>query len=160
VTMTAVRSIRVLSSTPRHLVVGLFASAAVLAAACHRQATPAPTPAPARPPVAARPNPTITSALGLIRAIHDRYASTWYKTITFTQKTTVSRTAKDTIVQTWYEAGQIPGRLRIDTDLSGKSGVLYAHDSTYSFSSGKLVHADAGLNDLLVLGFDIYTESV
>ncbi|HEX3868203.1 MAG TPA: hypothetical protein VHV78_15675, partial [Gemmatimonadaceae bacterium] len=94
----------------------------------------------------------------MLRAIHDRYAPTWYHTLTFVQKTTVTRTAADTLIQTWYEAGEIPGKLRIDTDLRNRGGVLYARDSTYSFSNGKLVRADSGYNELLVLGFDIYAQ--
>ena len=91
--------------------------------------------------------------------MHDRYASDWYRTISFIQKTTVTTPSGGELVQTWYEAGELPGRLRIDTDLASKSGVLYAGDSTYRFSSGKIVSADTGHNELLILGFDVYRQS-
>jgi hypothetical protein len=61
-------------------------------------------------------------------------------------------------VQTWYEAASLPGRLRIDTDLASKSGQLFAHDSIFSIANGRLVRGDAGLNELLMLGFDVYTQ--
>ncbi len=92
--------------------------------------------------------------------MHDRYAPTWYHTLTFVQKTTVTRAGAEPLVQTWYEAGEMPGKLRIDTDLAGKGGALYAHDSTFSFSGGKLVRADTCYNELLVLGFDVYSQPV
>src|SRR5205085_2786322 len=88
----------------------------------------------------------------------ERYADTWYRNLTFVQKTTVTLTSGGQVVQTWYEAGQMPGRLRIDTDLPSKGGVLYAGDSTYRFTNGKLVSADTGTNELLVLGFDLYAQ--
>ena len=89
--------------------------------------------------------------------MHDRYAGSWYRTVTFVQTTTLSRSGAP-IVQTWYEAADLPGRLRIDTNLDTKSGAMYAHDSVYSFTDGKLVRADSGFNELLVLGFDVYTQ--
>ena len=141
---------------PRLLGVGLV----VYAAACHRQRpAPAPTPAPVQPP-APPAVVTVNSGPELIRAMHDRYATKWYRTLTFTQKTTVALPSGGQIVQTWYEAAALPGALRIDTDLSSKGGVLYAHDSSYTFSAGKLVSSDARINDLLVLGFDVYTQPV
>jgi hypothetical protein len=150
--------LRSLFSTPRLFVVGL-----IVFAACHRQPTqtaPPPAPTPAPKPVPAPPTEvTVSSAPALIQTMHDRYASTWYRTVTFTQKTTLGLASGGELVQTWYEAGQLPGRLRIDTDRASKGGVLYVRDSTFSFTNGKLVKADTGLNELLVLGFDVYVQS-
>jgi hypothetical protein len=152
-TMTLRRFLRTLA-TPRLLVVGLF-----VFAGCHRktpatQPAPAPAPAPQRETAAA-----ITSAPSLIRAMHERYPS-WYRTLSFTQKTTINPPAGGEITQTWYEFARLPGRLRIDTDVSTKSGTLFANDSVYSFASGKQTHASADLNELLLLGFDVYTQPV
>ena len=90
--------------------------------------------------------------------MHGRYAPVWYRSLTFVQKTTVSLSSGGQVVQTWYEAGQIPGRLRIDTDLRSKGGILYVNDSTYTFAGGKLVSAETGVNELYVLGFDVYVQ--
>jgi hypothetical protein len=79
--------------------------------------------------------------------------------LTFKQKTTLGLPSGGEIVQTWYESARFPGHLRIDTDLRSKGGTLYARDSIYTFSGGKLVRADSGLNELLVLGFDVYAQS-
>ncbi len=146
-------------TTPRRFVAGLFV---LIAAACHRQAA---TPAPARPaaravtePERPRARAEIASGPALIAAMHDRYSGSWYRTLTFVQTTTLTRGGGGPLVQTWYEAATLPGRLRIDTNLDTKSGAMYARDSVYSFADGKLVRADSGFNDLLVLGFDVYTQ--
>lgn len=142
------------STTPRRLVVGLF----VLFTACHKQApAPAPSPAPSRTRAPAPTREAIDNGNALLRAMRERYPN-WYRTLTFVQRTTITPPSGGELVQTWYEAGELPGRLRIDTDLSTKSGTLFARDSIYSFSAGKLVRADSGLNALLVLGFDVYRQ--
>ncbi len=125
-------------------------------AACHRRAPVATPPAPATPPP--RPAPAINSGEAVVRAMHDRYAGKWYRTLTFTQKTTVALQSGNEIVQTWYEAGMLPGRLRIDFDLKSKTGSLFVRDSVYNFTNGKLASADTGTNPLLLLGFDVYAQ--
>jgi hypothetical protein len=155
--MMLMKTIRVLiTTTPRRLVVGLF----IFAAACHRQA-PAPAPAPARPAPQRAPVPAagIRSGATLLQAMHDRYPA-WYRTLTFMQHTTLATPSGGEIVQTWYDAAELPGRLRIDTDIAARAGTLYARDSIYAFNNGRLVRADTGLNELLVLGFDVYTQPV
>lgn len=145
-------------SAPRLVVVGLLA----LGTACqHKKAETQPEPAPPAPrtaPVASKA--VVADARTLLQAMHDRYAASWYHTLTFTQKTTLGLPSGGEIVQTWYEAGRIPGRLRIDTDLTSKAGVLFARDSIFNFTGGKLVRADTGSNELLVLGFDVYGQPV
>jgi hypothetical protein len=156
--MRAYRRRLPLATTPRLLVVGLI----VFGIACHQQqppAVPAPRPATPRPePTPAPPtNPTaVTSGSALIGAMHDRYVGKWYRNLTFVQKTTIGLTNGDSVVQTWHEAGALPGRLRIDQDRASKSGTLFARDSVYQFNNGRLVRADTGVNELLVLGFDVY----
>src|SRR5262249_20497528 len=125
-------------STPRRLVVGLIVFGSVVA--CHRndeeEIVPAPvrapTPAPRGTPPAPKPAPAapesvaIANAPMLLRAMHERYDGKWYRTVTFVQKTTIGLPSGGTVNQTWYEAGELPGRLRIDTDVSARTGVLYA----------------------------------
>jgi hypothetical protein len=145
--------------TPRDVVAGLLVLAV---AACHRgQRAPAPTPATAPISVPQPAPPAAAPAMSgprLISAMHDRYANMWYRTLTFVQTTTLTRSGGP-MVQTWYEAADLPGRLRIDTNLPTKSGAMYARDSVYQFADGKLVRADTGYNELLILGFDVYTQS-
>jgi hypothetical protein len=116
-----------------------------------------------RPPAAAVPQARRTdptNGVDILRAMHDRYASTWYKTLTFSQTTTITLPSGGTLVQQWLEAGKLPGRLRIDTDTAGRGGVIYAGDSVYRFANGRLAGATADLNELLVLGFDVYAQPV
>jgi len=134
----------------------------VFIAACHRQQpTIAPAPAPARPPTpTSTAGGAIASGPTLIQVLHDRYAPNWFHTLTFTQKTTVRLPSGGDITQTYYETVEVPGRLRIDTDLQSKSGVLFLPDSSFRFSAGKLVGTDTSLNELLLLGFDIYAQPI
>ncbi len=162
-----------LPSAPRLLVVGLI----VLGAACHRQPAPE-SPAPVaqptpdqpqpsagsrtaetnRPPARAAAPPGVSNGITVLDSMHVRYAEQWYHTIAFTLKTTVSLASGGEVVQTWHEAGDLPGRLRIDTDVASKTGVLYARDSSYSFAGGRLIDATPRLNELLVLAFDVYVQ--
>lgn len=133
-----------------------FASLALLAlgAACAPRTVPETTPAPSTAAA-------ITSPAELIRAMHDRYAGAWYHNLTFVQASTFYR--PDGTVsrkETWYEAGQLPGALRIDfgPPVAG-NGVLYLGDSSFTFSSGRVVQRSARRNPLMLLGFDVYTQS-
>jgi hypothetical protein len=149
-----------MSTTPRLLVVGLL----ILGAACHRQ-QPHNEPSPVTPAAGANPaaNPlpvAVISGRTLVQAMHDRYASRWYRSLTYTQKTTLGLPSGGEIVQTWYVAEKLPRHQRIDSDLSSKSGTLFARDSIYSFAGGKRVSAEAGMTELLVLGGDVFSQPV
>ena len=149
--------------TPRQFVVGL----AVLGA-CHGSPPPTskPAPAPAQPAPTSRPPASapgsvaisVTNGASLARAIHDRYAANAPRNVTFVQKTTVSLSSGSQIVQTWYTAGELPGRWRVDTDQSAKNGTLYVGDSTYQFASGRLAKADTGINEILSVAFDVFSQ--
>jgi len=153
--MTQLLYRRPLLSTPRLVGVGLF----IFAAACHRQ-LPAAAPAPVTPaPKPAPPEATvISSAATAVDAMHARYAPSWFKTLTFVQKTTLYLPSGGDLVQTWYNALSLPGRWRVDTDRKSRGGVLYVGDSVFTFASGKRTSSDNRLYDLLVLAFDAYTQ--
>ena len=99
-----------------------------------------------------------TSGDEVIRAMHDRYAGKWYKTLTFQQKTT-RRTPADTMeIQTWYETAEVPGRLRIDIAPRGGTSYIYANDSVYVTNKDSVLRRLPGRNPLLILGFDVYGQ--
>ena len=99
-----------------------------------------------------------TSGDQVIRAMHDRYAGKWYKTLTFQQKTT-RRTPADTMeIQTWYETAEVPGRLRIDIAPRGGTSYIYANDSVYVTNKDSVLRRLPGRNPLLILGFDVYGQ--
>jgi hypothetical protein len=128
------------------------ASLAILAACGRSPATPAPL-----PPAPVRTTPNFVSGEGVVAAMHDRYAGKWYNTLTFKQKTSRLLATGKWDVQTWYEALKVPGRLRIDFEpVAGGNGVMYARDSQFVASNNKVVRAEPGVNDLLLLGFDVY----
>ena len=93
----------------------------------------------------------------LIGQMRERYAGKWYRTLTFVQKTTLA----DGKVETWYEAAELPGKLRIDiAPLDGKNTLLFRNDSLYRFEAGKLAESKAMVHPLMVLGFDVYAQPV
>ena len=137
----------------------LAARVAVLAlgivAGCH-SSSPAPTPAPA-PVVAAPVRTGYANGGDVVAAMHARYAGKWYRTLTFTQKTSRLQADGKWNVQTWYEAMDLPGKLRIDFDpLSAGNGVLYVHDSAFTITNGRPLRGTPSINPLLLLGFDVY----
>jgi outer membrane lipoprotein-sorting protein len=93
----------------------------------------------------------------LIAMMHDRYAGKWYRTLTFTQKTTLPEGK----VETWYEALELPGKLRIDVaPLDSMKAIIFRNDSVYQFDGGKLKDSAAFVHPLMVLGFDVYGAPV
>jgi hypothetical protein len=91
----------------------------------------------------------------LVRQMHDRYAGKWYHNLTFKQ--TTSFPGKP--AETWYEAGEIPGKLRIDiAPLDSMNAFMYVGDSSIVFQGGKRVAAQEDRNLLMTLGFDVYGQ--
>jgi hypothetical protein len=112
---------------------------------------PAPPPAPAATRIA--------SGETLLGAMRTRYAGKWYRTLTFRQATTsVPPQGGAEQKSTWYETMMLPGRLRIDRDLTRGDGTLFANDSQYVVLNNTLRRGVAGHNVLLVLGFDVYGQ--
>lgn len=94
-----------------------------------------------------------TNGEELIRAMHDRYAGKWYKTLTFRQETTM----EDGHVETWYEAARIPGSLRIDImPMDSGNAMVFRNDSLLVYRGGARAQARAFVHPLMVLGFDVY----
>jgi hypothetical protein len=89
----------------------------------------------------------------LISLMRERYVGKWYKTLTFVQKTTFG----DGRVETWYEALELPGKLRIDVaPLDSGKTLLFRQDSLYVFEQKKLKASHPFVHPLMVLGFDVY----
>jgi hypothetical protein len=103
----------------------------------------------------------IKTSEDLIRAMHDRYAKSWYKTLTFVQKTTNYDKDGTSKSEIWYEAASLPGRLRIDFEpIKDGNGILFANDTLYVFKGGKLDKSQPLVHPLMVLGFDVYAQPV
>ena len=96
----------------------------------------------------------------VLRAMHDRYAKTWYETLTFTQASTTYNPDGTTRVETWYEALSLPAKLRIDIGApSNGDGYLMVDGAVTIFKAGKESGTQPLVNMLLVLGFDVYRQA-
>jgi hypothetical protein len=95
------------------------------------------------------------SGEAVIRAMHERYASSWYRTATYVQKTTLTQGK----LETWYTAIQLPSRLRVDVgpSLTGRA-MIFRSDSLYQFGAKKLRGASYYPNAILILTQDVHVE--
>ena len=102
---------------------------------------------------------TIRNGEDLLRAMHDRYKDSWYRTVTFTQKSTTYKPDGTSIAETWYEAALLPGKLRIDIGpaTDGK-GYVFSNGNVTVIKENKVVASAKDINMLLVLGFDVYRQ--
>jgi hypothetical protein len=95
----------------------------------------------------------------VIARMYERYADSWYRTLTFTQKTTRRTAGDSTVNETWKEAMIIPGRLRIDVEnVTPPRSYIYNGDSLFLIR-GDSVTREAQRNILLIMGFDVYRQS-
>jgi len=102
----------------------------------------------------------VRSGEDVLRAMHDRYAKSWYETLTFTQKSTTYNSDGTSKADTWYEALALPGKLRIDIGSPGDGNGFLMVDGTLTiFRGGKESGTRPLVNMLLVLGFDVYRQS-
>jgi hypothetical protein len=91
----------------------------------------------------------------VVAMMRERYLGKWYRTLTFVQKTTLPNGK----VETWYEAAELPGKLRIDiAPLEGRNTLLFRNDTLYEFKNGKLTETKPLIHPLMVLGFDVYAQ--
>ena len=94
-----------------------------------------------------------TDGVDVLRAVHAKYAGKWFTTMTFVQKTTFLNGR----VQTWYEAMEVPGKLRIDiAPASAGQGMLFRNDTLYRFAAGKQAPARAMKHPMLILLHDVH----
>ena len=101
----------------------------------------------------------------VVRAMRAKYDGSWYRTLTFVQKTTTYAPDGKPTVTTWYESIRAPeggtAQLRIDTgDPKDGNGVLYTADSLRRFRGGKQVMQRAGGNTLIPLVEAAYVQPV
>jgi hypothetical protein len=96
----------------------------------------------------------------VLRVMHDRYAKTWYETLTFTQKSTTYNPDGTSKVDMWHEALSAPGKLRIDIGTPGdNNGYLLVDGTVTGIKAGEVAGSRPLVNMLLVLGFDVYRQT-
>jgi hypothetical protein len=102
-----------------------------------------------------------TTGEGVIRAMHDRYAKSWYHSLTFSQKTTLRTPADTMVVETWNEEALFPGRLRVEIMRArGPVSAMYLGDTLYVWRGDSVFVRTKSRNILLIMGFDVYTQPV
>ena len=102
----------------------------------------------------------------VLQKMRDKYNGKWFKTLTFTQKTTrPGRGGGAPTVATWYEAlwFTTPGgaKLRIDTgEPSAGNGVLYTSDSSWNVRNGVAAAPTGNGNAFIPLIENVYLQPV
>ena len=113
---------------------------------------------------ATRPSAPASVGERTLERMHAAYAGSWYKTLTFHQKTTVfSDTSAPHIQQVDEAIAELNGRtfLRIDVgSLSDGNGVLYTSDSAWVVRKGTLAAARPTGNEFLPLIEGVYVQPV
>lgn len=96
----------------------------------------------------------------VLQRMHDRYTGKWYHTLTFVQRTVVTRGDAKPDTATWYEALK-DSRLRIDigSPTSG-NGALATPDSTWGVRARKLARASGDGNPFIPLIMGVYQQPV
>ena len=96
----------------------------------------------------------------VLRAMHDRYAKSWYETLTFTQKSTTYNADGTSKAEIWHEAVKAPGKLRIDIGIpADNNGYLMVDGTLTILKAGQESGARPRQKMLLVLGFDVYRQA-
>lgn len=113
---------------------------------------------------AAQPTPPV-SGRDVLARMRAMYAGDWYKTLTFTQITTIRRPDGRDTVQTWYETlrytPQHGAQLRIDVaPLANGNGSISTWDSTWVLRADTLAAVRAGGNPFLTLIEGAYVQPV
>ena len=130
------------------------------------QSAPPPdgAPSPAAKPSTSRPpglGVTVTSSAGLVKAMHDRYAGKYLKTMSFLQNNTAYTTTGQEQKSQWYEHIEIPGKLRIAfLPAAQRSGLVQVDDRVASFDNGIRVDFRPSVNPLLLRTADVYVAPV
>jgi len=104
----------------------------------------------------------VDSGVEVLSMMYEKYEGKWFKNFTFTQETIFyGRNNEVARTQTWYEAMSLPGKLAIKFDEKDSgNGILFNNGTQHGYVDGKKIQEFPTVHDLLVLGFDVYHQSV
>ena len=124
----------------------------LITAGCAAAIQPSEEPSTKEPPA-----PAVSSSSELIRAMHDRYADNWYKSLRFVQSNTFYTQSGGEQKSRWIQTLSVPGKLRIDFEpLSSKSGLLILNNRVTTFDNGKRVDSRRAIQGILTLTSDVF----
>lgn len=104
-----------------------------------------------------------SAGAAVIRAMHDRYAGRWYENLALVQTVTYydPRSAALDSVRVWYESIRLPGAVRSDiAPLDDGNCILFLDERWIEFRADSVVSDRPGWHPVLLLGFDVYRQSV
>ncbi len=121
-------------------------------------------PSPASKPAASRSSPAavrVTTSVGLLKAMHDRYDGKYLRRMSFLQNNTAYTSTGQEQKSQWYEHLEVPGKLRIAfLPALQKSGLVQVDDRVASFDNGIRVDFRPSVNPLLLLTADVYVQPI
>jgi hypothetical protein len=101
----------------------------------------------------------LSDGAAVLRAMHDRYATNWYQTLTFRQDSITHNPDGTNKTELWYEALLLPGKLRIDIGQANSgNGTLVTDNTLTRFHNNTVTESRPFVHMLLVLGFDVYRQ--
>jgi outer membrane lipoprotein-sorting protein len=107
------------------------------------------------------PAQQIHDGQSLLTAMHHRYASSWYENVIFKENAITLNSDGTTSTEVWDEALVMPGKLRIDRGAhSAGNGFVFSDGTITRFKDGQPIGPTPFVHMLLVLGFDVYRQSV
>ena len=104
----------------------------------------------------------VDSGVEVLSMMYEKYEGKWFKNFTFTQETIFYGQNNQIVrTQTWYEAMNLPGKLAIKFDEKDSgNGILFNNGTQYGYVDGQKIQEFPTVHDLLVLGFDVYHQSL
>lgn len=109
------------------------------------------------------PSQATTIGERTLSQMHSAYAGSWYHSLTFRQRTTIT-TPFGVRLEQWYESlAQLDGRtvLRIDRGAPSEgNGILYTADSSWVIRTGAVAAARGEGNEFLPLIEGVYVQPV
>lgn len=101
----------------------------------------------------------VNNAYDVIKKMKSNYEGKWYTNVTFEQNTLFYRNDTLQKQETWYEAMTIGNGLIIKFENKNSGdGYVFKNDSMSVYKGNKLINKSKRVHDLLVLGFDVYTN--
>ncbi len=108
-----------------------------------------------------RASSQMTSGEDVIRAMHQRYAGSWFQNLALVQTVLYHEPGTGTLdsVRVWYESIRLPGTVRSDvTPLDAGNRQVFHEGEWRTYEADSLLSARPGWHPVLLMGFDVYAQ--